>query len=413
MLEIIVPSLVVFGTTAIVVAATVIVVRVVRRGPRARAAAERVRAHAAAALVHLDDAIEDADVELGLAAAVSGGGAPASLARARVAAVRIRDDGFARFRQLSDDPTPIPVLKRDAARLATRADEAVAELRAGTAEHAAWLAKNADARGQIAAAQARLAQVRLELGNPETRRTDLLERFHAEEVDEVIAPMANAAALLSQAETALQTAAAVADDPTTSALDDLAEAERALRAAEHEVGMADQAFEQIRRAASALPSEIASLRALMQSGATLRAGVPQEAADAIAAALREAQQRVDELEAAAARRPIATITGLTRVRDRLDLALGDARSARARLEGAKAALPGTLATARIHIARAEAALQETPAPDAQIRLAAAREELALARNASDVVEALDAGRRAVRHAEDAAALVAYARMQQG
>lgn len=407
--DLITPSLIVFGITAVVVTALIFTVRAIRRGPRARAAAEVVRSSAASAMVGLDDAIEEADVELGLAAAVAGGGAPASLARTRLSAVRVRDEGFAQLRALTDEPTPIPILKRHAAQLRSRADAAVGALRAASAEHSTWLRQNANASSQVTALRGRLADLRVELGDPQAREKDLLARFEPEEADDVTAPSVNAVALLAQAETALDTAAALADDPTKSALEDLAEAERALRDAEQEIGVADQAYEQIRHAAAAVPSEIESLRELLRSGSMLRANVPASATEAIGEALAEAQTRIDALEPDALRHPTATITELTRIRDRVDLALGDARSARARLDGAKAALPGTLATARIHITRAESALASTSSPDAKIRLAAAREELALARNASDVVEALDAARRAIRHAEDAGALVAYAR----
>ncbi|MBN9172680.1 MAG: hypothetical protein J0I70_00810, partial [Microbacterium sp.] len=69
-----------------------------------------------------------------------------------------------------------------------------------------------------------------------------------------------------------------------------------------------------------------------------------------------------------------------------------------------------LAAARNAIEHAEAVVSGSPGAAPRVRLAAAQDELAAARQAADPVEALDAARRAMRHAEDAQALAAYARM---
>lgn len=409
MWDLVYPSLIVFGVAVVLVVVAVFVVRAVRRGPKAQAAAAAARDRAGSALLALDDAVADADVELGLAGAVYGGGAPASLARARVVATQVRDEGFADYRSIVDDGLSVPAARQLSARVTSRADQAVGMLRSANEEHHAWLAKNAASGDAVAATRARLVEVEQELGDPDARENELRRRFTDEETADVLLPTARARTQLQVARAALDRAASASGDPTASALGDLTSAERALREAERNAAAADQAYEQVLRAAAAVHGEIESARSLVRSGSTLHTTVPPEATEAISRALHEAQASIDGLEAESERRPLHTIAEISRVRDRLDLAMGDALSARARLEGAKAALPGTLATARTLIGRAENSLAEVPAAEARIRVAAARDELARARNAADVVEALDAARRAIVHAENADALVAYAR----
>ena len=85
-----VPVVVVFGVAAVAVAVLVWALRRARRSPRARAATEAHRAQAGAALVRLDDAVDDLDLEVGLSGALYGGNAPTSLRRARNRRVRVR-----------------------------------------------------------------------------------------------------------------------------------------------------------------------------------------------------------------------------------------------------------------------------------------------------------------------------------
>ena len=99
----------------------------------------------------------------------------------------------------------------------------------------------------------------------------------------------------------------------------------------------------------------------------------RQSADRLGAAIREADDALARIEKEAARRPTATISALARMRDRLDLALGDARTAQQRLRGARTALPGTLAAARGAIAQAESSVSHAAAgADARVRLASAR-----------------------------------------
>ncbi|MGO3320817.1 MAG: hypothetical protein ACTIL0_09965, partial [Microbacterium gubbeenense] len=94
---------------------------------------------------------------------------------------------------------------------------------------------------------------------------------------------------------------------------------------------------------------------------------------------------------------------IARLRDRLDVALGDSRTQQQQLRGARSALPGSLNAARSALARAEAVVLDAEV-DARVKLDSARRELALARQAHDPSEALEASRRARLDAEAAATL---------
>src|ERR671910_3673111 len=95
-----VPALVVFGVTALTIAVLAWAIRRARRSPRARAAADRVRVRAGAALVRLDDAVDELDLEVGLSGALYGGGAPAALRRARLTPQHVRDAAFEEYRAI-------------------------------------------------------------------------------------------------------------------------------------------------------------------------------------------------------------------------------------------------------------------------------------------------------------------------
>lgn len=400
----ILPWLVVLGSAGVLVTVVGLAIRGARRSPRAKAAAKAEQDKAGAALVRLDNEIAEADIELALASASYGGGAPAALSNARLAGVQIRDVGFSEYHELLDGNTRVHEAKRVAWRLTTRANAAVAALQRANEQHSQWLQENGNSAAQVQRALAQARSIEATLGDAHRRDMELAERFDAREVLTVTTPANRARTLLETASASLGRAQQLTADPTRSALEDLADAQRALRDAELAAAASDQASTRLHQAAIAVSGELAGVREQIAAGVRLLESTPPDATESMSAELRAAQQAVDTLEREASRNPMLTVAELTRVRSRLDLALGDARSARARLDGAKSALPGALATARALIGRAETTMASTTNADARVRLAAARDELTRARNAGDAIEALDAARRAIRHAEDADAL---------
>ncbi|SFR88600.1 hypothetical protein SAMN04487846_0266 [Microbacterium sp. cf046] len=406
-----VPALVVFGVTAIAIIAIGWAVRAARRSPRARAAAGQQRARAGATLVQLDDAVDELDLEVGLSGALYGGGAPASLRRARLTAQHVRDESFEEYRLISA-PDAVPAeIRRVSARIQQRSSEALTTITAARAEHARWVQTNVSAAAQLAAARQRLDALAASMGDPAALVAELSARFAEDEWMGASRAARAAEDHAEEAERSLALAARTVDDPSRSALADLATAERALRRAEAEARTMEETHRLVMQAAQAVPGELAAARTALRQAFVTREQLDPADAARLGAELRSIDGELTGLEADAARRPTRTIDRIARLRDRLDLALGDARTAQQRIRGARTALPGTLAAARNAVAHAESSVSHTRASaDARSRLVSAQRELASARQAQDPVEALDAARRAMRDAEDAQALADFDRL---
>ncbi|GAA1955144.1 hypothetical protein [Microbacterium deminutum] len=406
-----IPAAVVFGATAIAIAALVWGVRRARRSPRARAAAEAIRARAGATLVELDDAVDELDLEVGLSGALYGGSAPASLRRARMTAQHVRDSSFEEYRAVSTGTASPDEIRKASARITRRAGEALATITSARAEHAQWMRANVSSADQVASAYVRLDALKASMGDPAALVTELSARFSEDEWREASRAASAAISETDEAQNHLAAAASLAMDPTRSALDDLAAAERALRKAEDDARILEESHRLVTQAALAVPGEFESARTAFRQAILIRDTLPAAESDRLGEELRKIDAELTALETDAARRPTRTIDRIARLRDRLDLAVGDARTSQQRLRGARTALPGTLAAARNAIASAEASVAHSRAgADARSRLISAQRELAAARQAQDPVSALDAARRAMRDAEDAKSLAEFSRL---
>ncbi|MFB8146206.1 hypothetical protein ACFC1W_05630 [Microbacterium sp. NPDC056003] len=406
-----VPALVVFGVTAILVAVLAWAIRRSRRSPRARAAAEQERTRAGATLVRLDDAVAELDLEVGLSGALYGGGAPVSLRRARMTAQHVRDESFDEYRALSAPDAAPAEIRRLAARIDRRSADALAVIASARAEHAEWVRANVSAASQVAAARERLAQLRASMGDPAALVGELSARFAEEEWRDASRAAHAAAAAADEASRLLDAAQARSADPSQSVLAELASAERALRTAESDARILEETHRLVLQAAQAVPGEIDAARTALRQAGVTREHLDPADAERLGAELRAIESELTKVEADAARHPSRSVDRIARLRGRLDLALGDARTAQQRIRGARTALPGTLAAARSAIAQAEASVAHSRGgADARARLLSAQDELARARQVDDPVAALDAARRALRHAEDAKALAEYSRL---
>lgn len=403
-----VPAAVVFGVTALLIFAAVWAARRARRGPRARSAADRERAAAGSALVALDDAVEELDLEVGLSGALYDGSAPPALRRARMTAQHTRDEAFAQLRDLDAVSLPAEV-GRISHGIRSRSEAAIARIGDARREHAEWMTAHRTAGTQIASARSRVDVLRAELGDAGALVDDLAARFDPREVAEAQRAAREATTALADADRLLADADERAADPTRNALPALADAERALRRAQAAARILEEQHRLVTDAAQAVNDEIAAARGAIAQADEVRAGLEPDDADRLGRELRDIETALATLEPHAAERPTDTVAVIARLRGRLDLALGDARTAQQRLRGARTALPGTLAAARAAVGQAETAAAHAGA-DARIRLSAAQHELAAARSAQDPVAALDAARRAMRHAEDAVALADYDRI---
>ncbi len=399
------PALIVFGTAAALCTLAIWALRRQRRSPRARAAAEQERTLTGAGLVRLDDLVEELDLEVGLSGALYDGTAPAALRRARMTAQHARDSAFAEFRELGPDTHPDDV-RRVSRAIRARTDAAITSVERARSEHDEWMRANVSAASQVGAARDRCRQLSAELADPAALLAELVERWDRSEWADAERDAATAVTALATAERLIDDAATRASDPTRSAVPVLAEAERALRTASAAARRVEERHRLVTDAGGAVEGEVADARAALRHALSVRNELEPADAERLGVELRKLENELSALEPHAHRRPTATVDRLARLRDRLDLALGDARTAQQRLRGARTALPGTLAAARDAISRAEPRAAHAGA-DARVRLAAAHRELAAARGAENPVTALDAARRALRNAEDAVALADY------
>lgn len=406
----VIPALVVFGVTALAVSTTVWGVRRARRSPKARAKALAERDKAGVSLVRLDDAVSELELEVGLSGALYGGGAPASLRRARLTAQHVRDASFEDYRTAGEATATPDDIRRLSARIERKSGEALAIMQRARAEHTAWMRENVSAAEQITVEQGRLAALRASMGDPRRLVAELEQRYAVEEWRDAARAAQTALSEADEAERLLGLASAEAADPSQSALADLAAAERSLRLAEADARTLEETYRLVTQAAQALPGEFEAARAAVRQALVTREKLEPADAARLGAEVRAITAQLDDLETDAAARPTRTVDRIARLRDRLDLALGDARTAQQRVRGARTALPGTLAAARGAVAQAEASVAHSRAgAPARLRLLSAQRELADARQAPDPVAALDAARRAMRDAEDAKALADFER----
>lgn len=384
------PIGIVLVAALVVAAAVVIAVRAHRRSPRARAAADDAVAHAAEALVRLDDAVEGLDVAFEAVDALDAPDAPTELRRARTAAHRARDRGFADVSAL-DDRSAVPARRRDdARRVAQDLDASRARVDALQVRLDEWTAASRSPAALRDAAKARRDDIVAATGDPEPLLAALRQRFDAPDWIDAQRAADAAAASLSVADAALHDADA---DPS---LENLRRAIAALRRAARHGRAVEDAHRIAFQAADNADDELAAARDELDAALAIIAARPAQCAPSAGETVREAVRELDTAAAAAARRPREAVATVAHVREVRDRALGEAANARQRLEAARAALPGTLACARAALAAADAR-DDAPIIEDRLRLERAREKLAAARAATDAEEAL-ANARAAWHA---------------
>lgn len=377
----------------LVAGVVVIVVRARRRSPRAAAAAVDARSAAEAALLRLDDAATELDAAFEAADALGDDG-PTDLRRSRAAVLRGRDRGFTEVAALAVS-SRLPAQRRtDGLRLRDDLERRVAAAGDTRDRLTAWTRAHGSVTDRVAAARARRAEIARTSGDPARLVAESRARFDDSEWSDADRADREARAALARADAALDAADAAIDDPEAAdarvleASLELRRAARLLRAIEDAHRAVLQASENAEAEVSAARSEIVA--ALELAGAR-PVGVVPDATDR----LRTAEEELHAADEGLPLRPRAAIETVARAREVRDDAIGDALTARRRLEAARAALPGTLACARAAVAAAEA-FADAPPIEERLRLDAARRELAAARAAHEAVQALSSARAAWR-----------------
>ena len=363
-------------------------------------------------LVRADEAVTAGEDELGFAIAQFGEERTRDFAATVATARRRLRESFA-IRHTLDDPHPESVQKQRelTLQIIATSERIIADLAGHDRTFASLRSTEVAAperieslRSAIAAGEARLAPT-----------AELLERLTADYDASLIAPFAravtDATAHLEAAATAADAAAAGLSPAGVNAVAEL------LGGAEDHLHRATQLLD-------AVVSRDRELGAAQVALGELLASAKRDSAEARAVASTTPDpnsgavvlEAVGAVEAAAstagrsARNPVQALDAVGGAVERLDLALAGARNQQARLEHARAALEGTLVSARSQISAVRAFIAvggRRVGADARTRLAEAERELLVAEAGADPVEALDAARRSVTHARDADALARY------
>ena len=402
-------------TLVVLVGAGVIVGFVVlfrRRGDRGIAASgpntiEALGRRAGSLLVKLDDAVREADEELGFAIAQFGAdrarqyGEALAGARGKVAeAFRIKqalDDAFPESDAKKREWTlQVIALCEQAEKSLAEQDAAFLELRSLEVNAAGTLT---DIRSRIDATSTRVTAARSTLA-------ELASTYPAASIAAVTAnPDLATAALAEAAAKADAAAPAISTSGVNAVTGTLQEAAQAAR-------RADQLVDSVERTARDLAAATAALEALR---ITTKADLVEAAAQRDAApdadtgaAIIDAMAAVEAALAAPAGDPVIDLDRIGEAVAQLDLALASARNQASRLAHARAAYEGTLVSATSQIAAVRDYIgSHGGGVNARTRLAEAERQYQLATAETDPVEALDAIRRAVTHARDADALARY------
>jgi hypothetical protein len=410
-----VPTAIALASAALVVAVVVVAVRVQRRSPRTRAAAGQAVSGAAAALLALDDDVDDLDLAFEAADALDADDVPTALRRARTTALRARDRGFGDLLALEAD-TGVAARRRDEARRLHEALDAqrkqVSAIRTRLAE---WERENRPPAALLAAARRRRDDLVATSGDPEPLVDALRARFDDDDWSEAAVATDRARSALADADDALRRAEGDAEGGH------IFRATVALRLAARSLREVEDGHRIALQAAGNADAEVAAARAEIGEAIDVATSRPEACRPGAAERLRAAAVELDDAAAAAPRRPREAVATVARVREERDVLLDDAVSMRRRVEAARTALPGTLACARAALAAAETAAEAAAgatadtadgsaipagdetrsdaAPDAdriaqRLRVERARRHLAEARAATDATRALTAARAA-------------------
>jgi len=403
---------------AVVVAALVMLFRR-REGARPSAASglNELRTRANVLLVRADEAVKSADDELGFAIAQFGEersrefGATLATARGKLTeAFRLRHD--------LDDAYPESVQKQREWTLQIIA----------LCESAIDALANQDRdfsrlRGDEVAAPVRLEAVRAGIQKTADRLPvagSTIERlrsdFDASLVASLDSVVPDATALLSTATgEADAAAAAVSPSGVNAVVDRLDAAENALSRAALRLDAVDARAAQLDSAVTALEALVGSTIADLAEARRQRDAAPgPDESAAIGVAIAAVEEAV---AAVSKRNPASSLDTVGGAIASLDNALASARNQKERLEHARTALGGTLASVESQLSEVRAFVAvggRRVGADARTRLAEAERELAAATiPGADPVEALDAARRAVTHVRDADALARFDAQKSG
>ena len=365
----------------------------------------------ASLLVRLDDALREADDELGYAIAQFGPERARSYADALAGARAKVAEAFRLRQQLDDAYADTERERREwTLQIIALCEQAEASLGAQDAAFGDLRKREVNAAGTLRDVRSRIADTRDRLGAARSTLAELEQRYPPAVLAPVLANPDSAEKLLAGAVSQADAAEPGISQSGVSAPETA-----------HSAHRADQLLDAVDRTArdlAAADDALATLRRetaadLVEAKAERDSAPDADTGEAIIRAIAAVESILAE-NADGPSDPVAHLDRLGDAVNGLDLALASARNQAQRLEHARTAYAGTLVSARSQIAAArEYIAGHGVGVDARTRLAEAERQLALAQAETDPVEALDTVRRAVTHARDADALARFDTMGGG
>lgn len=409
-------GLTIAGVTAFVVIGAVFVLGFVllfrRRGDRrvVRATDNDLPAlsvRAGSALLRADDLLRGADDEFGFAIAQFGpdrarpyadaiGDARAKVAEAFRLQQALNDSIPDTDRQKREWTLQIIALSEQAQQTLGTQQASFTSLRGDEADAAATLAA---VRADAVAAAHRVAAARDTL-------TELQRSYSPTAVKAVAGNAEAATELIAEATRIIDsTAGGISQTGVNAVTGDLRSAAQSLHRAERLIDRVEETARQLASADAALAELRERTRRDLAEARLEREQAPDPATrEGIIRAMAAVEASLTGAPALA--NPVVELDRIGEAIAPLDLALASARNQADRLSHARAAYEGTLVSAVSQIAAAKEVVRSGDVT-ARTRLAEAERQLMIAQAATDPVEALDAVRSAVRHAQDADALARY------
>ena len=380
-------------------------------GAPLRQSVEELERRAGIQLVQMDDAISDAQDELGFAVAEFGDTETRPFAEALVTARTRASEAFALKQRLDDAMPDTEQQRRDwSNRIVLLADSAVAAIAAQSSAFERRRRAETAAPAAIDAAERLLAVQRDRLPLAQTAITEAAARFADSAVQPVSSGIDRATTLLDDAERRLGEARSLLGENALAPVSrQVAAAESDIHRAERLIDAGADLDETLAASQRQLDDATADARRRLEEADRIRQTAPDPthvaaitvAMTSLTSALAPQSGRPD---------PVRGIDAIASSTAALDAALAVARSASQRIEAAREALAGAQRIAASHIDTAASAIdggRGRVGVDARTRLAEARRQLAISRDEADPVAALDAARRAATAATDADALAHY------
>ncbi len=364
-------------------------------------------------LVRLDDAVSQAEDDLGFAIAQFGDDRSRVFSEALASAKAALTESFRIKHRLDDAQADTATQRREwNARIINLCESAKQTLTEQSAEFDALRRRELDAPTELTSVRMLVVTTSMRVPAAESELAALAERFSPAALTTVSGNVAEARELLTAAGQGAETANARLADPLAGDVaDDVQEARAAATKAVRLLDAVDALGVSLDELSARLVDFTTRARNDLAEARTARDSAPDPTSGAnIGAAITAVESVLESLRGSVGGAdPGLSISRLEAETATLDAALASARNQAQRLEHASSALSGVLVSARSQIAATQdfIASHRGVGADARTRLAEAQRLLEVAEAQTDPVAGLDTARSSATYSRDADALARF------